>query len=393
MNADWIIFIVFLLPVAALSGWWAAKMSGNRTKTDKQQHQIYPEYFKGLNYVLNEQPDKAIEIFVKMMEVDSETVETHLALGNLFRRRGEVDRAIRIHQNLIARPTLDKEYREQALLELGMDYMRLGILDRAEGLFSELITSDMLTDQALTNLLDIYQQEQDWRKAISTARRLEASTGKRLESVSAQFYCELASTALKNNNEKEARSNLKRSLNLDPKCVRASLLEAEMAQKSANYRAAIKAYRRIEKQDPEYLPEVMVPIRECYQAAGNAEKYIEYLYEILNNYGGITPLLFLTDEIARTRGNDEAIRFISEELRKRPSVRGVDHLIKYAISKTDGELHKNLSTIKELTTRLLQERPVYKCTFCGFDAKNLHWHCPGCKSWNTVKPVHGVQGE
>jgi lipopolysaccharide biosynthesis regulator YciM len=393
MSADWITLLILLLPVAALSGWWAAKAAGNRSNAGGRQHPIHPEYFKGLNYVLNEQPDKAIEIFVKMVEVDSETVETHLALGNLFRRRGEVDRAIRIHQNLIARPALAREYRSHAMFELGMDYMRLGILDRAEGLFSELVAADMMTDQALAYLLDIYQQEQDWNKAITTARRLETVTGQRLEPVTAQFYCELAQIDLASQNEKGAKFNLKRALNLDPKCVRASLLEGQMAQKEGNYRVAIKAYRRIEKQDPEYIPEVIEPMRACFQALDKPDKFIEYLYEILESHGGITALLFITDEIAHNRGEEAAIRFISEELRIRPSVRGVDHLIKYAISKTDGELNKNLAMIKELTTRLLKERPVYKCNFCGFDAKHLYWRCPGCKRWNTVKPVHGVHGE
>ena len=149
MELDWShIIILLLLPVAAYSGWWTAKRTLRRSENGFQRR-LHPEYFKGLNYVLNEQPDKAIEVFIKMLEVDSETVETHLALGNLFRRRGEVDRAIRIHQNLIARPTLGQEERALALLELGMDYMRSGLLDRAEGLFLELVEDGYYTVQAL----------------------------------------------------------------------------------------------------------------------------------------------------------------------------------------------------------------------------------------------------
>ena len=177
MNLLWL-----LLPVAALSGWWIGRRRGNSNK-NQSSSSIYPEYFKGLNFVLNEQPDKAIEVFIRMLEVDSETVETHLALGNLFRRRGEVDRAIRIHQNLIARPTLDREQRAHALLELGMDYMRLGLLDRAEGLFLELVESDLHLNQAYTELLEIYQQEKDWENAINIARKLELISGKKLNPV------------------------------------------------------------------------------------------------------------------------------------------------------------------------------------------------------------------
>ena len=123
-----------LLPVAALSGWWVASRRSLARSYGRRATDFSSDYFEGLNYLLNEQPDKAIEVFIRMVEVDSETVDTHFALGNLFRRRGEVDRAIRIHQNLIARPTLSREQRTQALFELGADYMRAGVFDRAESL-------------------------------------------------------------------------------------------------------------------------------------------------------------------------------------------------------------------------------------------------------------------
>ena len=188
-----------------------------KSKNNQSSSSIYPEYFKGLNFVLNEQPDKAIEVFIRMLEVDSETVETHLALGNLFRRRGEVDRAIRIHQNLIARPTLDRDQRAHALLELGMDYMRLGLLDRAEGLFLELVESDLHLNQAYTELLEIYQQEKDWENAINIARKLELISGKSLNPVIAQFYCERAESALLEGNMRVVKENIRRAISFYPR--------------------------------------------------------------------------------------------------------------------------------------------------------------------------------
>lgn len=384
--------MILLLPIAAASGWWAAKAS-NARYIKENIRQLHPDYFKGLNYVLNEQPDKAIEIFIRMLEVDSETIETHFALGSLFRRRGEVDRAIRIHQNLIARPDMNSRHKAQALLELGLDYMRLGILDRAEGLFSELLILDVFKTQAQTRLLDIYQQEKDWPKAITIARQLELHSGKRLEPVTAQFYCELATIELNKSDSKLAANNLKKALNLDPKCVRASMMEAQMKKSAGDYRAAISAYRRIENQDPDYLSEVVPQMKDCYFSLNAQEKYTDYLKHVLMEHGGITALLYLTDAIADNNGEEEAIRFLSDELRKRPTVRGVNHLMKYIISRADGELHKNLATIKELTAQLIAQKPVYKCNVCGFNAKFLHWYCPGCKNWNTVKPVQGVYGE
>lgn len=391
MQLDWMI-IILLLPITGFVGWWYGRWRLQFSEVDNK-NRIHPEYFKGLNYVLNEQPDKAIEVFVKMLEVDSETVETHLALGNLFRRRGEVDRAIRIHQNLIARPTLDKEQRVHALLELGMDYMRSGLLDRAESLFKELIETGSYSTEAHSELLEIYQQERDWENAISTARRLELVSGKTLNPVIAQYYCEQAEALLKKGQDKNARDNLRKALHIDPKCARASLIEATMLRNSGKIKQAIKIYKHIEKQDAEYIPEAVLPMLECYRELNGLDEYMEYLHEVVSKHGGITPMLMLAKLVADRQGENEAIKYITNELRKRPTVRGVDRLIEYALARAQGDTKESLITIKDLTGKLLEDRPIYKCVYCGFDAKSLHWQCPSCKNWNTVKPVHGVEGE
>jgi len=381
-----------LLPIAALSGWWIGRRRVN-SKNNQSSSSIYPEYFKGLNFVLNEQPDKAIEVFIRMLEVDSETVETHLALGNLFRRRGEVDRAIRIHQNLIARPTLDKEQRAHALLELGMDYMRSGLLDRAEGLFLELVESDLHLNQAYTELLEIYQQEKDWENAINIARKLELISGKKLNPVIAQFYCERADSALLEGNMRVVKENIRRAISFYPNCVRASLIEAQMNQRIGKDKLAIKSYKRVESQDSDYITEIIGPLFDCYRKLDRVDEFVEYLRMLVNIYGGISSLLMLTELIAEREGENAAIRFISDELKSRPTVKGVDRLIEYTLSKSEGETQDHLRTIKDLTAQLIEGRAMYKCSSCGFDAKQLHWLCPGCKSWDTVKPVFGVAGE
>jgi lipopolysaccharide assembly protein B len=380
-----------LLPVAALSGWWVGRRSEN-----SQSHSsggINPDYFKGLNFVLNEQPDKAIEVFIRMLEVDSETVETHLALGNLFRRRGEVDRAIRIHQNLIARPTLNREQRSNALLELGLDYMRSGLLDRAEGLFLELIDSGSHLNQAYTELLEVYQQEKDWDNAIAIARKLGAISAESYSPIIAQFYCEGAETALNEGNMRDVKDLVRRAMSFDSNCVRASLIEAQMHQKMGKTKLAIKAYKRVESQDSDYITEVLTPLYECYRKLDRVDEFVDYLRTLVNIYGSISSLLMLTELIAEREGENAAIRFISDELKNRPTVKGVDKLIEYALERSGGETHEHLKTIKELTGQLIEGRSMYKCNSCGFDAKLLHWQCPGCKNWDTVKPVFGVAGE
>jgi lipopolysaccharide assembly protein B len=389
MGSNWLLALFLLLPIAFATGWWVANSQGKR-QIKRRGKKLHPDYFKGLNYVLDEEPDKAIDIFVKLIEVDSETVETHLALGNLFRRRGEVDRAIRIHQNLIARPALNKDYRAQALLELGMDYLRLGILDRAEGLFLELIEMDTLAAQAYTHLLTIYQQEKDWKKAISTARRLETITAANHKDKIAQYYCELAETDLADGDVKSAKGNLKRAINIDPKCVRASLIEGDLLIKSGNYRTAINSFKRVEQQDPDYIDETVLLLQDCFQKIGKQEKFKDYLYQLIENYNSIRTLILLTNIIAEDSGDDAAINFISDKLTSKPTVPGVDILLNLVINKSDGELKKYLLSIKGLTKSLLNAMSVYRCNICGFEAKNIHWQCPGCKNWKTVKPTQGV---
>ena len=389
----------FLLPAAAASGWFVAKRAGDTERGgergDERSVQLSPNYFRGLNYLLNEQPDKAIEVFIEMLDVESETVETHLALGNLFRRRGEVDRAIRIHQNLIARTNLDKGQRSLAVLELAMDYMRSGLLDRAESLFRELLDLRSYELQALQHLIDIYQQEQDWEQAIAMNRQLESQSGKSLGHVIANLYIEKAEE-LRRGDQADAiqiAELITKALKVDPHCVRASLMEGEVAEAEGRYDLAINAYKRVEGQDPEYLHEALHRLFYCYEKLGRLNEFTDYLKPIAERHAGITPVLILAEMAKKSGDLDRATAYISEELRHRPSLRGLDRLIEYSMVEGAGPAKDNLEVLKEFTSRLLAGRSVYKCGVCGFTGKSLHWQCPGCKNWNTVKPIHGIEGE
>ena len=385
LNIFWL-----LLPVAALSGWWIGRLNQEKERSPKN---IHPEYFKGLNFVLNEQPDKAIEVFIRMTEVDSETVETHLALGNLFRRRGEVDRAIRVHQNLIARPTLNQDQRAHALLELGMDYMRSGLLDRAEKLFLELVNLGLYLNEAYSHLLEIYQQEKDWENAISVAKKNEIISGENFSPIIAQFYCGIAENDLNIGKINNAKEKIDDAISFNSKCVRASILEARIFQLKGKIDYAIKSYKRLELQDSTYITEAISPLYDCYKEKGNINEFIKYLRELVKKYSNIDTLLTLTELIAEYESEDVAINFIFQELRNRPTVQGVDKLVEYTLNKSEGVTYDYLSAIKQLTAKLIEKKPTYKCSNCGFDAKMLHWQCPGCKHWESIQPIFGVSGE
>ncbi|HID49521.1 MAG TPA: lipopolysaccharide assembly protein LapB [Chromatiales bacterium] len=384
--------LFLLLPVAVLSGWWLGRRNAAGGREDRSLD-LPGGYIRGLNYLLNEQQDKAIDLFIRMLDVDSDTVETHLALGSLFRRRGEVDRAIRIHQNLIARPTLNREQRALALYELGQDYMRAGLLDRAEALFSELVNNEPHTEAALQQLLDIYQQEKDWDNAIQIALRLETKTGQSQRGIVAHFYCEKAERARAQGESARALKLLKRAVLESRNCARASILEGQIEQAAGNYKAAIRAYRRVEEQDPEYLPEIIAPLTECYRAIGKIDEMVVFLRQNLARHAGISLMLALAELIRQEKGDGEAADFITDYLRQRPSVRGMDRLIELHVANTSETLRNKLQVLKDVTDQLIANKPVYKCSQCGFTGKSLHWRCPGCKQWNTVKPIHGVEGE
>ena len=377
-----------LLPVAAASGWYAARRS-----QDRDRRRLTPDYFRGLHYLLNDQPDRAIEVFIKVLEIDEETAETQLALGNLYRRRGEVDRAIRLHQNLVARPALTEDLRQEAHLELAQDYLSAGVLDRAEEIYRELAGAKVHRVQALRHLLDIYEQEKDWGQARSTARELAEATGTEQGAVISQYLCEGALQVLTRGRKDEALKLLRAAREAHPACARASLHEGDILSSRGSFDLALAAYRRIEDQDADYLPEVIGRIRRCFDNLGRPEAARGYLERVLDRYGGMTVMLALAEMIREERGNSSAIHFMLDVLAKRPTVRGFNRLLDFASDSSSADVPDHLEVMKGLLAQLMNDRPVYQCRHCGFAARSLHWQCPGCKHWNTVRPVRGVVGE
>jgi len=381
-----IALLFLLLPVAAASGWWIGKRTLNNADSQSAAG-LSSDYFSGLNYLLNEQPDKAIDVFIKMLDVNSDTVETYLALGNLFRRRGEGDRAIRIHQNLIARPTLTKEQRTQALYELGKDYLRAGILSRAENLFLELIDDKVHRVAALNNLLDIYQQERDWDKSIAIARKVESCSSQKMGAQIAQYYCEQAEIAIKNIEYKAAIKLLKKALGYDKRCVRASLLIGNIEKSNGNYKSAIRAFKQVEHQDSTYISEALEPMVVCHEALGKIDEMAVYLNQVLKQHDGITPFAALS-EVTRLQYDEQAAADqVLQSLQKMPSISGLNQLIKLNLINSQGPMREQLSVLNDIMAKLIDNNPIYKCNNCGFRGKSLYWHCPTCRHWCSVKPM------
>ena len=387
-----VLVLVSLVPIAFVLGWWTSRQFGAR-RSGAEVSALSSDYFRGLNYLLNEEQDKAIEVFLKLAEYNRDTVETHLALGNLFRRRGEVDRAIRLHQHLVSRPGLSDAMKTVALLELGEDYMRAGLLDRAEALFSDLVAMDAHAPSALRHLIAIYQHERDWHKAIEHARRLEVMTGEDEAPMIAQFYCELADRSRQHGARAEARDYLRQAFECQPGCVRAFMLTGRLLSEDGQHADAVTAYESAIQTDIAFTPEILPPLLNSYARSQQMERAESFLREMIGRYHGVSPVLALAHLYKERDGERAAIDFLTTQLRQRPSVRGLMALIDATMDKIEGEARENFLILRDLTRKLLEGQAMYRCSRCGFGAKAHHWQCPSCKSWSTIRPIHGVASE
>jgi lipopolysaccharide biosynthesis regulator YciM len=378
-------WLFLLLPIAALTGWVIGRRGGER-HSDTQVSRLSTTYFRGLNYLLNEQPDKAIELFLHIAELDKDTFETQVALGHLFRRRGEVDRAIRLHQGLVQRPDLSDPQKVQALLALGEDYMRSGLLDRAETVFTDLAKIDQRAPQALKHLIGIYQSERDWAKAIENASRYEAATGEPMGKLIGQFECELAERLRAAGDAAGAREAVARAYAADSNLVRAGLLEGRIEVDAGNDAAAIRAFERAARHDPDFLPEVLPPLLAAYERVGDGPGARNFLSEMSEHYRGIAPVLALTRLVETEDGVADARAYLARQLKDRPSVRGEAALIDLTLA-AGADPTATLQDLKHITDQLLVRNPSYRCSRCGFGARSHHWQCPSCKEWGTIKPL------
>ncbi len=373
-----------LLPVAAASGWWAARRSSKK-RFSKAGSSLSPEYYRGLNYLLNEEQDKALEVFLRLVEVDSETIETHFALGGLFRRRGEVERAIRIHQNLLARPSLEVTQRSIALMELAKDYMHAGLLDRAESLLRDVIQHPGQQAEALEHLLTIYQREREWDKAIQTAKKMGAASDPHIRQVIAHCYCEIAVAANQGRLRHNAVEALQSALVSDPRSVRANILLGDMAFEELQYLKAYRYFLRIFELDEEFVPEVLQRIVGCIEHGVSSSEFDNRIRLYAEKPQRSALLPGLTQYFSQSRGQDSIRDYAREQINKGPTLPGIKEWLELELSA--GEINvEEIKRVPQLIDRVLRQWPNYRCRICGFQSTVLNWQCPTCKSWSTSKP-------
>ena len=377
------LWLLLGIPVFFALGWIAARVDIEQLVSESRT--LPRGYFKGLNFLLNEQPDKAIDAFIEIVKLDPETADMHFALGNLFRRRGETERAIRVHQNLLARPDLPQEQQEHAQYELGMDYLKAGLLDRAEETFNGLVETQYGV-QARRALLEIFQREKEWTRAIEAALGLQESGAGARQKEIAQFYCELAQDALVHLHPDDAFPLLEQALQADRKNVRATLLTGDAQLVKGDVEGALLTWRRVEQQSVPHVALVAQRMMDGYRKVGRAQEGVNLLKSYLAEASSIDLIEVVFKAVIELDGVDAAKKLVLEELRRTPTLLGLDKLLEARLMDAPPDIWAELSMVKNLVHGYTQKLARYQCSQCGFKARQYYWQCPGCSNWETYPP-------
>ena len=378
---------LFLLLAAA---GWALGRFGERDGLEEPAPPLNIDYLKGLNFLLNEQTDQALEHFLKMVRVDDKTIETHFALGSLFRRRGEVDRAIRIHQNIIARPDLAADQRDQAMASLAKDYLKAGLLDRAESMFVRLAEGSRFQVEALEQLCRIYEQEKEWQKAIDAGQKLEVLSGRSLGLQIAHYYCELAEESAAGNDFSAARTLVKKSQSGRPRTQRGALTRAVVAQATGDSKTALRLYTRIIDENHYLIAEALPRLVRLYTDIGNTADLEKALRTLIAKEPSIRKEIAYAAVVNDIGGIGIIDECVEEYLLNEPTLaQFVD--VQQIADASDEVRERALIKVREGMSKLAAMTPRYQCKECGFSSQRLLWQCPSCKDWETQRPFASVQ--
>lgn len=388
MPTDATFLLAALLIIAAASG-FAFKVYSDRDRDLPPR--ISADYIRGLNLVLNRRTDEALELFVQMAKVDDETLETHFALGHLFRRRGEVERAIRIHENLLARPTLNDAQRHQALLSLAEDYLGAGLFDRAEQLFSELVDSPTVAETALEKLVYIYEREREWNKAIEARRKLEILTGEKSSQV-AHYYCELAEAAIAAGDVELARGHLKSSIRSETGALRGTLIRAAIAKTEGDYADALRLYEQVLTTHRWFMAEVLPVLMDCYRQLGQLAQFDEFLERWIARDATVQRDIAYATVLTDLSGSAVLERCVESFVLQHAILAKLVNADALAMVSPERR-HEAIVRIADALRQIASSSARYRCSNCGYSTQRFIWYCPSCKEWETVRPMQDLHLE
>ncbi|RVU86226.1 tetratricopeptide repeat protein [Leucothrix sargassi] len=373
--------LFLLLPLAFYSGWRASGKSLKKKAPEKRP--LSDNFVKGVNYLLDEQPDKALDVFLNRPEVDEYTAETYLLLGNLFRNRGEVDRALSVHQNLIGRASLSREQKAITMLALGKDFLSAGMMDRAESVFSELLQSNPNDVEARVALREIFEQTQEWEKAIEVTRLVQSED---VSHLIANYHCELAELALQKGHIQEANECLKSASEAAPKANRIKVLQADIALLQQEYSIASERYLDVATAAPQLLALIYPSMTQAYSEAGIIDELQDQLFGLFETSSDVKVLEFALRLSVEREPTPNVLEKLPDVLNKRQlNVRAIGKAVKvYQGQSTDVE---SLQLVDNALTNYLSSQPGFQCLNCGYKMHDFLWRCPACNKWDNVAHV------
>ncbi len=391
MTVEFEYWWLLVLPLFFTLGWIAARVDIKQLLSESTT--LPAAYFKGLNFLISDQHDKAVEAFSEAVQANTDSLELHFALGSLFRRTGETDRAINMHLNLLEKKELTPNQKSAVKAELAQDYLKAGLFDRAEELFKGL-DDTRYRQPALRALLEIYVREREWTQAIETATELERLSGVPFRREIAQYYCELAMNEIIAQNHDAARKQLAFALDANKNCVRANVLLGDLETTEGAHQAAITHWKRIEFQQPEYLGLVASKMLKSYRAMDNLNEGMAQLNTYLETYKLPSLMLVLYEATLAEEGAEKAARLARNELIRQPSLTTLDQLLQ-ARAMADDVNNQDIQLMQQTVRNAIGNRAAYHCNQCGFRAKQYHWQCPACNAWESLpaEPSEAVSRE
>lgn len=368
------------------AGWAATVLYGEHRRRRRIRRR--ERYLEGLRYLLDDKPDRALEVFLGLAELDDETVDTHFALGSLYRRRGEVERAIRVHQHIVGRAALDPRHRDAARTELARDYFRAGLYDHAEKLFLELAESGREPAVALTHLVRIHELQHDWPQAIAMHERLRTVGEPQQPFAIAHYYCEMAETAIAEGNLDLARQHLRSACREQNGFERSAILRGDVARMQGEPRLALELYRRVVRRDLHLLPLVLPRLADAAQQAGDTAAFDAALLEVLENGVGNRSELAYAAIVSGYYDDPVILDCVRELLATDNDLRDLTGALLPAGLEPD---ERQLRSVAGALRNVVLRHARYRCSECGLDSSTFLWQCPGCRSWDTLRAIAALE--
>ncbi|QJD31405.1 lipopolysaccharide assembly protein LapB [Methylococcus geothermalis] len=381
--------LTLLLPVAAASGWYAAARHHRRSLSGELIGSVRRAYQGTVDPNIGAKADEAFHLLRQIADSNTKTLELQLALGSLLRRSGELSKAIELHERLHSQPQLTAEQQHTVRFELGMDYLSAGLLDRAENVFADLAASASHGKASLQQMLAIYQSEKDWVRAAQCAQSLKKHDAGQRHATLAHLLCEQAESAIALGDTATAQTHLQQALAEDPRCVRATLLKSQLALQRQHWAEAGILLRSVEFQNPAFIPEIIGQLRLCHANLRDMDGYLTYLDYVYQRYRTEAAALLLADELAQREGDSAAASYLTGLLSECSSLNLIRRTLHYAgsVSCDDGDCVSVLRRCLAALDSMAMQQAGYGCIQCGYECRELHWHCPTCRAWGMIQPA------